>query len=348
MLKMIKLFALVVLVGFMPSCSQRVERVENNNPERYRLHPDVVWASPDGFDLAMDIYVPNSESVALPVLVMFHGGGWLINDKSIMDQAAAYLATNSEYVICNVDYRLLSDSGNTVGLNQIVEDVFGAVLWVKKNIDRYQGDPSKVAVTGDSAGAHLSAMIVNSGTQLSAKAFSAESVGFNPSYMPEGETPESIAEKNGLNVQAAILSYGAFNVYQSARDGFEGMANPFWLVAGSLPRGVFGEDYNVEEHPGMYKAVSPVFNVPNAATRELPPQLLTAGSEDSLVTPESVKAYVEQLSSAGHQVQYWEYEGRSHAFLDSGSNVILGSSFEADAPIALDRMIMFLDEVFDE
>lgn len=348
MLKTIKLFVLVVLVGFMPSCSQRAERVENNNPEKYRLHPDVFWASPDGFDLAMDIYVPNSELAALPVLVMFHGGGWLINDKSIMDQAAAYLATNGHYVICNVDYRLLSDSGNTVGLNQIVEDVFGAVLWVKENIDRYKGDPSKVAVTGDSAGAHLSAMIVNSGKQLSAKPFSAESVRFNPSYMPEGETPETIAENNGLNVQAAILSYGAFNIYQSARDGFEGMANPFWLVAGSLPRGVFGDAYDVEEHPGMYKAVSPVFNVPDAATRELPPQLLTAGSEDSLVTPESVKAYMEQLSLAGHQVQYWEYEGRSHAFLDSGSNVILGSSFEADAPIALDRMITFLDDVFDE
>ncbi len=348
MLKKIKLFVLVVLIVFMSSCSQRVERVENNDPERYSLHPDVVWASPDGFDLAMDIYVPNSELVVLPVLVMFHGGGWLINDKSIMDQSAAYLATNSQYVICNVDYRLLSDIGNTVGLNQIVDDVFGAVLWIKENINEYQGDPTRIAVTGDSAGAHLSAMIVNSGYQLSSKAFSPDSVGFNPSYMPEGETPETIAEKNGLSVQAAILSYGAFNVYQSARDGFEGMANPFWLFAGSLPRGVFGDDYNVEKHPEMYKALSPVFNLPNAVTRELPPQLLTAGSEDSLVTPESVKAYAEQLSSAGHQVQYWEYEGRSHAFLDSGSNVILGSSFEADAPIALDWMIMFLDKVFDE
>ena len=348
MLKMTKFFAIAVLVGFMASCSQPMEKAENNNPQKYQLYADVLWASPDAFELAMDIYVPNSELPSLPVLVMFHGGGWLINDKSIMDQAAAYLATNSKYVICNVDYRLLSDRDNTVSLNQIVEDVFGAVLWVKENIDQYQGDPDRVAVTGDSAGAHLSAMIVNSGDQLSAEAFSPESVRFNPSYMPEGETPETIAEKKGLTVQAAILSYGAFDVYQSARDGFEGIANPFWLFSGSLPRGVFGKDYDITKHPEMYKAVSPAFNVPSAPTRKLPPQLLTAGSEDILVTPQSVKAYAQQLSSAGHQVQYWEYEGKSHAFLDSGSNVILGSSFEADAPIALDRMIAFLDEVFEE
>jgi hypothetical protein len=53
---------------------------------------------------------------------MFHGGGWLINDKSIMDQAAKYMASNGEYVVCNVDYRLLGDQGNTVTLNEIVND----------------------------------------------------------------------------------------------------------------------------------------------------------------------------------------------------------------------------------
>jgi len=80
----------------------------------------------------------------------------------------------------------------------------------------------------------------------------------------------------------------------------------------------------------------------------LPPQLLTVGSEDRLVTPESVKAYMAKLAAAGHPVTYWEYEGRSHTFLDSGSNMILGSSFEQDAPPALDVMIDFLDGVFAE
>ena len=53
-----------------------------------------------------------------------------------------------------------------------------------------------------------------------------------------------------------------------------------------------------------------------------------------------------KLQKAGHPVQYWEHAGRSHAFLDSGSNIILGISFEADAPPALDVMIDFLDATF--
>ena len=96
----------------------------------------------------------------------------------------------------------------------------------------------------------------------------------------------------------------------------------------------------------MYEAVSPKNNIPQSEERRLPPQLLIVGSEDPVVTPESVKDYDAALQAAGHETQYWEYLGKSHAFLDSGSNLILGSSFEADAPPALDVMISFLDRTF--
>lgn len=324
------LICCLVLSLFVFSCSGSPELGENNNPNKYTVSKDVLWASPGGFDLTMDIYTPKTGNAPFPVVVMFHGGGWLINDKSIMDQSSTYLATNSEYVICNVNYRLLSDNGNTVTLNQIVEDAFGAVLWVKDNIGSYQGDSSKVAVTGDSAGGHLSAMIVNMGNWLNSSSFSGEPLGFNPSYLPVGTTAEQVAQQKGLEVQAAILSYGAYDIYQAALGGFEGVTNPFWLVSGSIPRGIFGDE----------------FNIPNSTQRELPPQLLTVGSDDTLVTPASVKAYMGELQSAGHTAQYWEHAGREHAFLDSGSNVILGISFEADAPPALDIMINFLDDVF--
>ena len=42
------------------------------------------------------------------------------------------MVSNGEYVVCSVDYRLLGDQGNSVTLNEIVNDAFGAVLWVKK------------------------------------------------------------------------------------------------------------------------------------------------------------------------------------------------------------------------
>jgi acetyl esterase/lipase len=241
---------------------------------------------------------------------------------------------------------LLTDNDNTVTLNQIVEDAFGAVLWVKENIDRFQGDSAKIAVTGDSAGGHLTAMVVNMGNKLSSRGWQGEPIGFKPTYLPEGKTAEQVALAGGLEIQAAIPNYGAFDFHQSALDGFESMGNIFWLMGGSLPRGVFGDAFNVTDNPELYMAVSPIYNIPDASQRKLPPQLLTAGSEDTLVTPASVKAYAGKLASAGQIVEYWEYPGKPHAYLDSGSNLILGTEFERDAPPALDVMIRFLDGVF--
>ena len=344
--KGIRLICYLAVSLFLISCSEPQEQMQNNNPDKYTLARDVLWASPGGFDLTMDIYTPTSGRSPYPVVVMFHGGGWLINDNSIMDQSSAYLATNSDYVICNVNYRLLSDQDNTVTLNQIVEDAFGAVLWVKDNIENYGGDRRKIAVTGDSAGGHLSAMVVNSGNRLSSSAFSEESPAFKPSYLPVGMTAEQVARQNGLEVQAAILSYGAYDVLQSALGGFEGLQNPFWLMSGSIARGLFGDEFNALDDPQLYKALSPTYNIPDSAQRKTPPQLLTVGSDDPVVTPESVKTYVGKLQAAGQSAQYWEHEGRSHAFLDSGSNVILGINFESDAPQALDVMIAFLNDVF--
>jgi len=334
----------VALLQF--SCSESRELLVNNNPEKYAVAKDVLWASPGGFDLTMDIYTPNSGEASYPVVMMFHGGGWLINDKSIMDQSSAYLATNSNYVICNVNYRLLSDEDNTITLDQIVDDAFGAVLWVKDNISRYGGDGTRIAVTGDSAGGHLSAMVVNMGNRLGSNAFSDESPVFTPSYLPVGKTPEQVAREGGLEVQAAVLSYGSYDIYQAALAGFEGITNPFWLISGSMARGFLGGGINATDNPDLYKAVSPLHNIPDSTERQLPPQLLTVGSNDGVITPASVKAYADLLQAAGQPAEYWEHEGRSHAFLDSGSNAMLGISFEADAPQALDVMIGFLDGVF--
>lgn len=320
--------------------------LDHNNPGRYTVAEDVTWAKPDGFDLTMDIYAPRERKGPFPVLVMFHGGGWLVNDKNIMSQAAEYIATNAHYVVCNVNYRLLGDQDNSVTMDQIVEDVFGAVLWVQENIDRYQGDPARVAVTGDSAGGHLSAMIVNAGHRLDSRGYSSDTLAFNPSYLPPGRKAEEIAAEGGIQVQAAILSYGAFDIYRSSLEGFEGWGNPFWLVARTLPRGIFGDGIDATSHPELYKGVSPAHTVLPRDQRVFPPQLLTAGSEDRLVPPESVQSYRRQLEAAGHPATYWEYAGRKHAFLDSGSSLVRGSSFQDDAPEALDVMLAFLDGVF--
>ncbi|GAA4401442.1 hypothetical protein GCM10023187_15620 [Nibrella viscosa] len=336
------------LTGPANSVPQRAVTIEQPVvKERFTKVSDIVWASPKGMNLTMDIYTPNTGKASYPVIVMFHGGGWLINTKSIMDEPAAYLATNGEYVVCNVNYRLLPDQNNTVKMNEIVEDAFGAVLWVKDNIRNYKGNPGQIIVTGDSAGGHLATMVVTQGHNLESDGFAGPTLGYNPTYLPKGKTTEQVAKENGLAVQAAIISYGAFDLYGSALGGFEKPGNMFWGLAKAQPRGLFGDGINPTDNPAPYKQVSPLYNIPKAGERKLPPMLFTVGSNDNLTTPASIETYIAKLKEAGHtNIAYWVYEGRPHAFLDSGSNPFLGTSFQKDAPAALDKMIAFLDTIF--
>lgn len=68
-----------------------------------------------------------------------------------MNDMSEYLASYSEYIVCNVQYWLLGDNASTTTMSEIAGDVFDAVVWVKEHIKTYKGDPSKIAVKGDSA-----------------------------------------------------------------------------------------------------------------------------------------------------------------------------------------------------
>lgn len=308
-------------------------------PVEYR---DVQWVQAGNKTLTTDIFVPNTGRKQYPVVVIFHGGGWLINDNRIMDAAAKYLARHGEFVVANMNYRLLGDNQNSTTMDEIVGDVLGGVLWVKEHISEYQGNPERIAVTGDSAGGHLSAMVLLAANNLSGEAFSPENLAFRPTYMPAGKTPEQIAENGELQVQAAVFSYGAFDLYRAAQGGFESPGNIFWKLGNTEPRGIMGKGFSVESAPELYKAVSPAYLIPNAGDRKLPPIFAHVGSKDTTTPPSAVKAFVDKLVAAGQSARFKEYPGKNHAFLDTGCNEFLGNCFDKDAPETLEDMIEFL------
>ncbi len=335
----------LVIIAAMIGCKQPTAPATSTAPataHEYTRAADVQWAAPRGFDLTMDIYTPQTKKKKYPVIIMYHGGGWLINNKSIMDEAAAYLASHGEYVVCNVNYRLLGDLDNSVTMDEIIGDAFGALLWVRENIAAYGGDPQQLIVTGDSAGGHLATMVATQGHKLTTGQFSAPAYHFQPSYLPAAGLPE-----NGVEVQGAMISYGAFDHLSSALNGFEQAGNIFWQLGGASPRGIFGSAYSPQDDPERYKMVSPVYLIAPATERDYPPMLFTVGSKDQLTTPASIQAYLNKLKAAGHDdLEYWVHEGRNHAFLDSGSNEFLGNEFSRDAVPALERMLTWLNNNF--
>ncbi|WP_337880596.1 alpha/beta hydrolase [Rheinheimera sp.] len=302
------------------------------------LAKDKVWTQAGQTELKLDIYKAASTKDKAPVLIIYHGGGWLVNNKSIMDSTAHYLASHSGLLVVNADYRLLSADNNSTTMNQIVEDALGAVAWVKQHIAGYGGDPSRIAVTGDSAGGHLAAMVVLSADKLSQQGFSKGPGGYKPSYIPDGKT----AEQLDLSVQAAVISYGALDLTAAGFANFETAENGFWKWGNAEPRGIFGPEINRSDNPEYYRALSPVSLIPDAKVRRLPAQFVHVGSKDQLTTPELASSYVEKLRAAGQKAELKIYQGYNHAYLDNGCNEFLGHCFERDAPVVLNDMIAFL------
>lgn len=311
------------------------------NAADVKVHKAIEFAKPDNIPLTLDIYVPQTGKKSYPVLVIYHGGGWLLNNNSIMNDMANMVASEGEFVVANMNYRLLADQNNTVTMNQIIEDVFGGLLWVKDHISAYGGDPKRIAITGDSAGGQMTAMILTRGRQLESDGFDGPSLGFKPSYLPAGKTAEQVAREDGLKVQAAVVSYGAFDIYAAAKGGFESPSNMFWKFANAEARGLFGDGINVNDHPDHYKAVSPIYFVPKASEYRLPPQFVHVGSLDKTTPPSAAQQYVDLLKAGKQPVQFKVYPNKNHAYLDSGCNWA-GSCFAKDARWPMDDILQFL------
>lgn len=89
-----------------------------------------------------------------PVLVFFHGGGWVKGDRQSYGWAARAYASKG-FVVVVPDYRKVPQ----VRFPAFVEDGADAVRWTKDNIARFGGDPDRIAIAGHSAGGHTVAML---------------------------------------------------------------------------------------------------------------------------------------------------------------------------------------------
>ncbi len=214
-----------------------------------------------------------------PVLVQIHGGAWIVGDKReqgipLMNELAA-----RGWVCVAINYRL---SPKATWPDHVV-DCKRAVAWVKEHIAEYGGDPSFVAVTGGSAGGHLSALLA---------------------LTPNDKSWQPGFEGSDTSVQACVAYYGVYDMTGKAGSGRYGPG-----LVRMLERLVMKQ--KLADNIELFKSASPTLRVrPDA-----PAFLVFHGTNDTLVPLDVARQFVAALRGVSSRpVAYVELPRAQHAF----------------------------------
>ena len=101
----------------------------------------------------------------LPLLVWYHGGGWVLGDLDSADMTCRDLAAHSGCLVLSVDYRLAPEHPFPAAF----DDSLTVLQWVFENAATLSADKNRIAIGGDSAGANLAACVCNAVKDLDIK-----------------------------------------------------------------------------------------------------------------------------------------------------------------------------------
>ena len=147
----------------------------------------VVYAEVEGRRLKLDVYRPACDAAhPLPAVVHVHGGGWVFGSRRVQGLPLLNHLVANGWIGFNIDYRL----SPRVTLPVQAEDVKRAIAWVREHAADLGVDPSFVALTGGSAGGHLTALA----------ALTADDVSLQPGF-----------EDVDVHVDAAVPLYGVYD-----------------------------------------------------------------------------------------------------------------------------------------
>lgn len=247
-----------------------------------------------------DVIVPKGEGPH-PVLVYLHGGGWVCGSPTTHNKLAHRFAEGGNLVV-NVDYRMAPEHPFPTPF----EDCAEAVRWTTKEVAAYGGDPTRIAIGGDSAGANLSAAV-------------AAALADDPS---------------GPALRAAILIYGVFDFATIAAEPPPELAAAMAVMPIGLGEKLIelmvGSYLGSERSDALLRdpRVSPVH-----AAAKLPPCHVVCGTSDTLVA--QARALVAGLEAGGVEHESFEDEGMPHGYAQM--------EFLPAARPAIDRMLRFLE-----
>jgi acetyl esterase/lipase len=129
------------------------------NDKTYELHKNVAYATHDGVDLQGDLYLPAGQGPS-PVIVNVHGGYWRRGSRDTFKYWGPYLAERG-YAGFTVSYRTTKPGKKTYP--GVVHDIRAAVQFMRGKAKDFRLDPERIVLWGNSAGAHLAALVALAG-----------------------------------------------------------------------------------------------------------------------------------------------------------------------------------------
>ena len=104
----------------------------------------------DGATIPIRIYIPLGQG-PFPIIIYYHGGGWVLNDLDTCHESCAHLANKSQHIIVSIGYRLAPEYKFPIPVN----DAFDSLLWAIENANELNGNAKQISLAGDSAGGNL-------------------------------------------------------------------------------------------------------------------------------------------------------------------------------------------------
>lgn len=227
------------------SVSAQAQRLELSS--QIAVTPDISYASVDGHNLKLDLYMPKVGSSPV-LLVYIHGGAWSRGSKQRVPIAMINHLVTGSYAIASVEFRM---SGDAMFPAQI-HDIKAAIRSLRANAERSGYDASSIGILGSSSGGHLVAMMGVS----------------NGHGVLEGTVGEDLDQSS--DVQAVVSYYGASNLNtilkQSTPRGLNVRVAALDLLIGGQP----------EDKPELATLASPVTHVDANSV----PLLMLHGDQD--------------------------------------------------------------------
>ena len=195
----------VVAPPVIPSWILYGFRKASAGPYRYSTRRNVVYARTLERQLGLDLYVPLGAGEKPPGVLLIHGGGWEIGSKSLHRGLGRLLATHG-FLAAALDYRLL----RMAPWPACLDDCRAALKWLRAQASTIGLDPARLALLGDSAGAHLAAMLAieTAGTDDEVRGVVAYFGPFDLTHPAVGRWPRNCQEHllGGMLTDPAVMA----------------------------------------------------------------------------------------------------------------------------------------------